>query len=243
MWTLAVGVALAAQNVDHKPLSAILEGAVSGAGVSYVRLRERREALGAYVQSLEAVEVSSLSKSEQLALWINAYNAHTLAVVIDAGPPKSILEIDDGEVWKRRTFTVAGEVLTLDAMEHQRARPLGDGRVHAAVNCASKGCPPLPPAALEAATLDQQLDTAARLWAGSNAYSWVDGQLRMSKIFDWYAEDFEDYRLEGSMDPKLAGAVGFLVRFVDEAEAARLRAAAAGAGWQDYDWSLNQQES
>lgn len=236
LWMVAAALA---GEVDHAPLDAFLDGAVSSEGVDYATLATRRAGLDAYLQSLAGVSTDGLSEAARVALWVNAYNGHTLATVLDAGPPASIRDIDGGKVWSTRTFTVAGESVTLDAMEHQRARPLADGRIHAVVNCASKGCPPLPPDPLTAEGLDAQLDAAAKRWATTNAYSWDGGALRLSKLFDWYADDFAATRLDGVSDPKTAGAVGFLVRHVAPEEAAKLVAAAPTAGWQEYDWSLN----
>ncbi|MFT4625055.1 MAG: hypothetical protein ACI8PZ_003721 [Myxococcota bacterium] len=235
-----VTAALAGEGAfDHATFGAFLDGAVADNGVSYSTLAARRATLDTYLAELAALSLDGLSTPDQVALWVNAYNANTLATVLDAGPPASIRDIDGGEVWKTRSFTVAGQTVTLDDMEHRRARPLTDGRIHAVVNCASKGCPPLPPEPIRGAALSAQLDAASRRWAKINAYSWQGDTLQLSKIFDWYAEDFVSGRVDGVSDPKIAGAVGFLVRFVDAEEAARIRAAAGTAGWQDYDWTLN----
>ena len=236
---LLVSLVAAASGPDHQIFASFLDGAVYADGVDYATLHERRAALQPYLDALSQVDIETLSTAEQVALWVNAYNAHTLATVLDAGRPQSIRDLDGGEVWKRRTFTVAGQALTLDAIEHQRARPLMDGRVHAVVNCASKGCPPLPPEPLSPTELDAQLDAAARRWVATNAYSWAGDTLQLSKIFDWYAVDFTAHAVDGVADSKVAGAIGFVTQHVAPAEAARVRAAADGAGWQAYDWTLN----
>lgn len=239
---IAVGLATATPfSHDHAALAQVLDGAVSPVGVDYGLLASRQPQLDAYLAQLATAPIDTFSKDEQLAFWINAYNAYTLHVVLTNQPLVSIRDLDGGDVWKRRSTTIAGQTVTLDDIEHRRVRPLGDGRIHAAVNCASKGCPPLPPAPIVASKLDAQLDEATRVWASTNAFALADGALRLSSIFDWYSEDFVRYaRPEDSAgSEKARAAVGFLSKFVDSTTAASLRAALPAADWADYDWALN----
>ncbi len=234
IWTLSLPLALAGEPFDHgyADLAAFLDGAVTEAGVRYDLLDTRRDRLEAHLASVAAAEVSSFTPQQQLAFYVNAYNGYTVQLVLEHRFA-SIRDLDGGKVWSTRKFPVAGESVTLDQMEHGHARKLTDGRVHAAVNCASRGCPPLPPAPLTAEGIESQLDAAARRWVATNAYGLKDGALGLSKIFDWYGSDFDKWR-GGGGDGAHAAAIGFLRAYgLDDA-----------ATWQEirylpYDWSLN----
>jgi hypothetical protein len=128
---------------------------------------------------------------------------------------------------------------TLDHIENAEIRPRADGRVHAVVNCASLGCAPLPSTPLVASGMDAQLDAAARTWAAGSAVERTGQNLALSEIFRWYADDFRKWAGSVPGAPaEVAGALGFLVAFGDEATAGAARAATA-ATWAPYDWSLN----
>lgn len=211
---------------DHAELGRVLDGAVIPDGVDYGVVASRQDALQHYLGTLADAPVATFSKEAQLAFWINAYNGLTLQLMVSSGPPASIMDLDEGKVWKTRRYPVGGEQLTLDQIEHQRIRPLGDGRIHAAINCASKGCPPLPAKPATAAHLEAHLDEAARTWARTNAYRLEGDTLQLSEIFHWFPEDFPE------------GPVPFLVRYLPEDRAAALRQAST-TSWMPYDWSLN----
>ena len=238
VWWL-VGLAHAGtQGFDHShaALSKVLAGAVSAQGVDYDRIASRREALDAYLATIAAVDASNFEPAQRLALYVNAYNAYTVQLVLDHRPLQSIRDLDGGNPWKVRTFVVAGETLTLDAIEHQRVRKLGDGRVHAVVNCASRGCPPLPSAALAAEGLQARLDEDVRRWVGANAYRVTGGTLELSRIFEWYAEDFAAWRKQDhpAANDAQDAALGFLQAF-GVADLPDFEQVA----WQTYDWTLN----
>ena len=225
----------------HAVFDSFLEGAVSTAGVDYAMLASRRGQLDEYLENLSAAPVEQMGKGAKLALYVNAYNACTIKLMLDNRGVSSIRDLDGGNPWDVRKCKVAGQDLTLNQMEHEKARKLTDGRVHAAVNCASKGCPPLPPDALSAGKVEAQLTAAAKTWAGHNAFSIEGSTLRLSKIFDWYADDFvaeNEGDLPG-LDKKAENAVWFLLDKVDEATATTLRGGELTADWLEYDWSLN----
>jgi len=239
---LAVSAVAAPFDHDHEALTRFLDGARKGpVGVDYQALALRREQLDRYLSTLASVDASSFDKDQKLALYVNAYNGYTLQLILDEGIPKSITDLDGGKVWDTRTFEVAGASLTLNQIEHGHARKLADGRVHAVVNCASKGCPPLPPEALAASTVESQLDAATRRWVQTNAFSWSGDTLRLSRIFDWYGEDFAsaDRGDLPGIEGKAEDAVWFLSRYVDPPTRDRLLSGTIQTAWQDYDWSLN----
>jgi hypothetical protein len=225
----------------HGTFGAFLQGAVDGVSVDYALLQSRRGLLERYLDEVAEVEVSSFTAPQKLALYVNAYNAYTIDLVLDAGLPKSIRDLDGGKVWDTRTYRVAKTDLTLNQMEHDKARALADGRVHAVLNCASKGCPPLPPAPLTATGQEGQLDAAARRWAATNAFR-VDGDtVRLNPIFDWYGEDFADARKGDlpNVDGEAEAALWFLARYADAPGAATLTGGKIITAWMEYDWALN----
>ena len=227
---------------SHALLGSVLTGAVSPRGVDYNTLAKRRSTLDKYLASIQGVSADGWSRTQRLSLYVNAYNAYTIALMLDNGPPNSILDLDGGKVWDTRKFVVAGESLTLNQIEHERARKLTDGRVHAAVNCASKGCPPLPPTPLTTSGQSGQLDRAARTWAATNAFTVSGNTISLSQIFDWYAVDFtkENQGDIPGVDGKAENAMWFLSRYVDDATKQKLLSGSLTADWQTYDWALNQ---
>lgn len=225
---------------SHAAFDAFLGSAVSNAGVDYEDLASRRKTLDGYLAEVETTDISGFGPKAQLAFWINAYNALTLRLILDEKPSKSIMDIDGGQVWKTRKYTVAGQTLSLDEIEHTRIRPLGDGRIHSAVNCASKGCPPLAPHPFTADKLESQLDAGARRWAQTNAYVIEGDQLKLSVLFDWFADDF---KAEGvpdiaGADAKQDAAIHFLAPFAGQ-DASKLQSGKYTVSWNEYDWALN----
>lgn len=228
---------------QHAALAQVLDGAVTEGGmVRYDLLRTREKALDAYVESLATAPVGSFDKPQQLAFWVNAYNAITLGIVVDHPEISSIRDLDGGEVWKTRSFAVGGSSLTLDAIEHQKARTLTDGRVHAVLNCASVGCPPLPPRPLVATNIEGQLNRAATAWVRGNAIDQRGDTLYLSEIFKWFPGDFERYRksaVPGANEAQTR-ALWFSAKFVDDELGRRYTAGVLAVEWLPYDWSLNQ---
>lgn len=240
MWWVAISAAWAFDH-GHAQLGAVLAGAVTDGGVDYRLLAARRPALDVYLREIAAASPAGWTREQRLAFYVNAYNALTIALILDSGPPKSIRDLDGGKVWTTRVYTVGGERLTLDQIEQQRARPLSDGRVHGVLNCASRGCPPLPPTPIAAATVEAQLDEGARRWARTNAFSLNGDAVALSSIFDWYGDDFAKERRGdlAKVDGDAESALWFLARFVEPAIAQRLTSGALTATWSTYDWSLN----
>lgn len=159
---------------------------------------KERAALEAYLAALAAVPVSALARPEQMAFWINLYNALTVKVVLDHWPVRSIRDIDispglfaDGP-WGAKLIAVEGEALSLDDVEHRILRPIWrDPRVHYAINCASLGCPDLAPEPYRADRLDDQLDAAGHRFVNHpRAVRLEGGELLVSSLYHWFKEDF-----------------------------------------------------
>jgi hypothetical protein len=178
------------------------------------------------------------------AFLINAYNAHTLALIADA--PVDTHSIRDlGNLlrtpWQRELAPLLGKTRTLDEIEHgllRGAPGFAEPRIHFAVNCASVGCPALRPEAYTAARLDAQLDDQTRRFLRDAVAGGVARhrplRLEVSSIFDWYGDDFDS----------VGGVRAFLARYpaelgLDAAAVAALRAGRGEIDHLDYDWRLN----
>ena len=193
---------------------------------------------GVTAQERAATEVSSLARSEQFAFWANLYNALTVRVVLDHYPVESIRDIDISPglfasgPWGAELVEVEGVQLTLDEIEHRILRPIWrDPRIHYAVNCAAVGCPDLRPEPWRAATLDADLDAAARDYVADprGVRVTADG-LVVSKIYAWFIEDFGGH--EG-------GVLAHLARYAAPELRARIEGA-EGVADTAYDWTLNE---
>ena len=209
--------------------------------VRYADFAKDRAALKAYLDSLSKVpepEFNAWSKAERMAFLINAYNAFTVEKILTRYPNlKSIRDFGSvfGNPWKDKFFTLFGRESFLDQIEHETLRKPGaydEPRVHYSVNCASIGCPMLREEAFTADKLDLQLEEqAARFLSDRSRNRFESGKLEVSKIFDWFKEDF------GVREQFFAKYAKLLA---DSAEAQKLVAEAkAPLSFLEYDWSLN----
>jgi hypothetical protein len=232
----------------------LLGRVVHDAGVDYRALLGDRSALDRIAAEFAEVPAATEKRWEprdRMAFWINAYNLFTLRAIVDhypirgswfsRAPRNSIRQI--AGVWTTLKWRAAGRDVTLDQIEHGILRPeFGDARVHMAVNCASKSCPPLRAEPYAGGDLDRQLDDAARRYLASPAGARVAGQqLYVSKIFDWYGDDF--MKQYAGIHPGPETAKHRAIRAFTERYGPPPAAAAAKAGaairFLDYDWSLN----
>ena len=235
-----------AASIDHRPWDRFLKRYVSDDGedgvnrVAYGHITESdRRGLDEYVASLAATPIGGYSRAEQLAYWINLYNALTVKVVLDRYPVKSIRDIDispglffpDGP-WGKKLVTVEGGHLSLNDIEHRILRPIWrDPRIHYAVSCASIGCPDLRRTAFTAANTDALLTKAAREYVNDPRGARLDesGRLVVSSIYVWFQEDF------GDSD---AGIITHLRQYAGPRLQAML-AQIERIGGHAYDWGLN----
>jgi hypothetical protein len=148
------------------------------------------------IAQIAAFPVDNLkSREEKLAFYINAYNILAIKTVLDHWPVESIKDVGNllNPVWKRPVGNVGGNALSLDEIENDILRRLGEPRIHMAIVCASKSCPDLHPEPYTAAKLNMQLDSASASYLNNPTKGLrVEGTaVRVSKIFDWFAGDFE----------------------------------------------------
>jgi hypothetical protein len=174
---------------------------------------------------------------------INAYNGFTLELILTKYPDlKSIKDLGSfvQSAWKKKFFTLLGEQRHLDWIEHEQLRPkYADWRVHAAVNCASVGCPALRPEAFTAARLDAQLDDGMQRFMSDRSRNRVaDGKLQISMIFKWFKEDFEKGHQGISSVEELAARYATALSD-NPADQALLKARQLTPNHLEYNWNLN----
>lgn len=222
-------------DAQHRVFQAILQDIVTTNGVDYSKLRKSHStALNTYYVQL-AQAPKPQQKAEQLAFYINAYNALTLYLVIQLRPtdPKAQQTWGVRNVhgfWKQYTFTVAGESKSLDDIEHHIIRPLGDPRVHFALNCASQSCPPLRAEPYTARKLEQQLQEQENLFLNSTYHLRLErNRLYVNPVLKWFAQDFEAH----------GGIRHYILTHSKRTKIQKhLREQGPISYWK-YDWSLN----
>jgi len=227
---------------DHAAWTMILGRFVRDGQVAYGRLaREGAPMLAAYLGSLSSAcadDYARRSRAEQLAFWINAYNAFTVKLVLDHYPLASIRKIGwlPGAAFRERFIPMPGlkgGSVSLDDIENGTLRAdFREPRIHFALVCASRSCPMLRGEAYRAADLDRQLDDQAHAFLADptkNRFDPTTNTLYLSSIFRWFRTDFE--AAAGSL-PAYVG------RYLNDH-----RATAPGVRIEflDYDWSLNDQ--
>jgi hypothetical protein len=146
------------------------------------------------VKTMEEFDITRLQTAgERMAFYINAYNIAAVRKVLAMYPTQSITAKGDG-VWKAAVITLAGRAWSLDAMENQILRPMGDPRIHFAIVCASLSCPDLRREAYSAAKLATQLEDQARAFLRNETKGLrlTAGRIGQSQIFEWFAGDFKD---------------------------------------------------
>ena len=263
LFVLPAGAAFAQFDHTHAVWNALLKKhvvVVDGGKASQVRyagFAQDRAALKAYLDALSKVteaEFKSWTKPQQMAFLINAYNAFTIEKILTRYPElKSIRDFGTvfGNPWKDRFFTLLGKPSYLDQVEHEilRAKGVyGEPRVHFAVNCASIGCPGLREEAFVAERLDAQLEEQTRRFLSDrsrNRYNEKSGQLEVSKIFDWFREDWESGNKGiGASAQAIDSREQFFARYAkqlaDQPDAqAKIAERKAGLAFLEYDWALN----
>ena len=157
-----------------------------------------RQILNNYIDYLSTIKIGNYNSKEQLAYWINLYNALTIKVVLEHMPVKSILDIKlSGPLttgpWDKQLVQIEGKQLSLNDIEHRIVRPIwNDPRTHFALNCASYSCPNLQKTPYTAKNVDQMLDTSAKQYINNPRGVTINpkNKLIISQIFDWYSSDF-----------------------------------------------------
>lgn len=256
------------QSFDHSSLDTVLVRFASDGRVDYAALKIGRAPLDEYVGQVAAVTAAQFEawpEAERIAFLVNAYNAYTLETIIDnypiepagffkklthpkrfAVPDNSIRQIDG--VFDGITHQVMGREVTLDDIEHASLRvDYNEPRIHFALVCAAVSCPPLRGEAYRGDRLDEQLDDQGRQFLNDPRLNRLEinrGQVQLSKIFDWFGEDFlqfarGDVGYQG--DEKLNGVLTFVSRYLLERDVVFLDSGDYKVDFLSYDWTLNDQ--
>ncbi|WP_209332640.1 DUF547 domain-containing protein [Lunatimonas salinarum] len=222
---------------SHALFDKLLQKHVSEAGsVDYAGFRADRAQLEEYLALLseQAPDRQTWSEAEQLAYWINAYNAFTVKLIIDHYPVKSIRDIGPKlsiplvqTVWHLEFFEIGGQKASLDEIEHAILRKeFEEPRIHFAINCASISCPALAREAYTADRLEEQLEQAARRFINDPTRNRIQSRrVEISEIFSWFKGDFT----------KSGSLIDFLNRYADVKIHSDAR-----IGYLPYDWNLNE---
>ncbi|WP_108650129.1 DUF547 domain-containing protein [Dongshaea marina] len=199
-----------------------------------------KQALNQAINRLSELQISSYNRDQQLAYWINLYNMLTVKVILQHYPVKSILDISPGVFssgpWDEKLIKVEGQSLTLNDIEHRILRPIwNDPRIHAAVNCASIGCPDLRRAPFTGSHIDSELNQAFRHFVNSPKGVALSGsKVELSSIFKWYGKDF------GSP----AQMLGYISDYLENPALKKaLKNPKVKLDYQKYNWQLNQLDS
>ena len=204
-----------------------VKNGVSLMQVDYQTIKSNGSLNKAY-QQLSDFKIEQLANSnEKLAFYINAYNILALKKVVDHWPTDSIKDSGSffSPVWGKQAGSLNGETVSLGQIEHKILRPMGEPRIHLAIVCASVSCPDLRNEPYTAVKLNDQLDNQARLFLNNEGKGLkIEGKvIRLSKIFDWFEEDFD----------ASGGVSAFIKRYRNDLPAFMVNANIP------YDWNVN----
>lgn len=223
-------------GVDHAAWHRLLQKYVDDRGlVDYAAWKASaadRETLGSYLAQVASAAGPMARGDERAATLINAYNASTIAWMLGQYPIASIRKTS--HPFDERRHEVGGRKVSLDDIEHGTLRPEFGFRIHAAISCASRSCPPLSREAWETAGFSQRLDAAMRSWLARedlNRFLPERRKAEISAVFKWFAEDFE----------KAGGLKKTLEQFAPDRYRDFLSGGDYSISYLSYDWGLNDQ--
>ena len=235
---------------DHSLFDELLKEHVTKEGdVNYQGFLADQAQLDQYLELLSnnPPNKKTWSEEEQLAYWINAYNAFTVKLILNHYPVKSIKDIKKGipfvnGVWDIEFFKIGGKEMNLNEIEHGIIREeFEEPRIHFAVNCASFSCPHLRNEAFVAERLDEQLTDQTRVFLADTRKNKIENsdKIYLSKIFQWYSTDFTNKgffsRLFGGKG-RTENLINYIQPFVEESLNKDTE-----IEFLDYNWNLNEQ--
>jgi hypothetical protein len=189
------GFTMASERPDHSILDRLLNEFVSSSGkVNYKGMKRKIDTLDKYLIDLRNIApASDWSKNEKKAYYINAYNAYTLKFVLVKYPVSSVKDISFSgkDVWNTRLVKLGAKTYTLQQVENDLLRRMGDARIHFAINCASYSCPRLWNHAYTAENVSGRMTKLTKEYINNEMHNIITPKkIKVSKIFEWYAEDF-----------------------------------------------------
>lgn len=248
----------------HSIYDSLLKKYVHNARVDYKGFISSSEEFNTYLKQLGSVsenDYASWTREEKLAFWINAYNAFTIKAVIDNYPIKTTINLASiiypknsirqiNGVWDKLRFQAAGRMVSLNEIEHEILRKeFKEPRIHFAIVCASVSCPDLMAGAYTTDQINSQLESQAVKFVNNTTkgvqIDTVEKTLKLSKIFDWFGEDFIDKygsteQFKGRSTKERA-VLNFIREHIkSEEEKYFLESNHFKISYFDYDWSLNE---
>lgn len=196
IFSLIVSSLHAQQSVSHHIWTELLQKHVNPYGkVNYKGFQEDEDRLDEYLELLKKNHPDQYWKVEdQKAYWINAYNAFTVKMILMHYPLKTIMDIkkDGKDAWHIPFIHLGDKLYTLDYIEHTMLLgQYNDSRIHFAINCTAKSCPPLKNKAYSPDNLDIELRLAARIFINDKRFNLLErNHMQISEIFNWYKDDF-----------------------------------------------------
>lgn len=194
-----------AEPISHEIWNGLLKKHVDTKGfVNYAGFKKDQIELKKYLTLVENnAPGDKWSKDEKLAYWINAYNAFTIQLILDNldSKIKSIKDIGSkvkipfvNTPWDVKFINIGGKKMDLNNIEHGIIRKdFDEPRIHFALVCAAKSCPPLRNEAFVASKLNQQLDDQGVDFLNDSSKNQVSAdEAKLSNIFNWYGGDFKD---------------------------------------------------
>lgn len=210
---------------SHDAFNQLLKNNVSASGkVNYNNLKASEAKLDAYLKALdENPPASGWSRNKKMAYWINAYNAATIKLILKNYPVSSITKLHGGKPWDQKWIPLGGKTYTLNNIENDILRPVyKDARIHFAVNCAAKSCPPLLNRAWTEGNLNKYLEQQTKSFINDPAQNTIAADaVEISKIFEWYVGDF-----------------GNIIEYLNKYSTTKINANAK-VTYKEYDWALN----
>jgi hypothetical protein len=220
-------------------------------GVNYSGLKNEITALKDFIDQLAAASPENKpewfpDEDERKRYYLTAYNAYILFYAVSAYPDRHGLWSRLG-LFKDKDIVLGGRKMTLNDLEHNIIRKnFFDPRIHFALNCGARSCPPLKAGVIPEGATDEELEGAARRFINDPANVRFEGSsltLYLSKIFDWFEGDFLSYLRvkQGLAHPHVAQYVGLYLAGPSARALARVPVTALTIRYLDYDKGLNEE--
>ncbi|MFZ6052001.1 DUF547 domain-containing protein [Halocola ammonii] len=212
-------------NQMHQVWDELLQKYVSNDGMVDYSGFKNDPRFSRYITVLQKMTPQSdWSDEEKMAYWINAYNAFAIKLVTENHPLKSIMDLE--KPFEKKFIKIGSRTFSLNEIENEMLRkPFGDPRIHFGVNCASISCPKLSNRAFTAENIDQQLEKLTTEFVNNSEKNRITSNaVAVSKIFEWYKEDFTKN--------------GSLIDWLNKYSKTEI-SADASVSYKEYDWNLN----
>ncbi len=218
-----LAISFAQSSFDHSDFDKLLIKHVSKDGIiAYKNFKKDEKNLDRYLDLLSKNEPkSNWSKNDQLAYWINTYNAFTIKLILKNYPLKSIMDLHNGKPWEIKWIKIGNNTYSLNNIENDIIRKeFKEPRIHFAINCAARSCPTLRNHAFTGKNLDAELETQTKQFINNTKFNQFDKkETRISRIFEWYEKDFGDLK-------------AYIKKYRNFDSRSKLR-------FLQYDWQLN----